>query len=167
MRFWRRVPRMAVLGLLLLTLGMISVGAGPADEATDWVIGSGYTASADGGPVCYGSSRDAGVHDYYPLIYGRSTMDCSPPATLQTMVAQLIKCDTWFVFICLNTSIEQHLDDGSELGPGAWQLPTDNVYYVSDLLENGRYRVKTTHGVFWPGGQDVGESASAWIEIDY
>ena len=117
-------------------------------------------------PVCYGNSRETAKHRHAPLIYGRSFMSCTPPATSQTMVAQLIRCDTWMWFICLDPSIEQYLDDGRNVGAGSWQIPTGKVYYVSETLEPGWYRVETTHGVFWPTGQEVGVSAGPWIQID-
>jgi len=175
MRFRRRFPRVIAIGFLYLIAGVLFVGAGPADGPTegdgptDWVSGSGdpgddYANDHDG-PACHGSSQNAGVHAYAPLIYGTTTMTCGAPATLQTMTVSLLKCNTWILFFCASASVHEHLDDGAQTGPGAWQLPTNDVYFVSDSLEDGRYRVSTRHTVFWPTGQDAGYSASGWLRV--
>ena len=163
-----------VIRILVLMLGMVFLAAGPGDgpgdgpEAgpKDWSTGSITAKHHDFGPTCYGHSRDAGVNPYYPIIYGSSFMACTLPATQQNMWVELIRCDNWILFFCTSTSIEEHLDDGTHSGPGQWKLPTSGVYYVSDVLEEGWYRTTTRHTVFWPGGQDVAHSASAWIRVE-
>ena len=57
-------------------------------------------------------------------------------------------------------------DGPTDGGPSAWKLPTNDVYFVSDSLEDGRYRVSTQHTVFWPTGQDAGYSVSGWLSVE-
>jgi len=151
---------------------------GPPPEGEDWVFpdddqGSGEDEEDDAdrmqddGPVCSGST-EAERHAFVDFIYGRSEMTCTSPATLQSMSVKLIRCkdDFWFFFFCLDAEDQEHLDAGVFNGPGSWEVPVSDEYYVSNVLRAGHYRVITRHTVTWPGGAHTGTSGSGWIEID-
>ena len=167
----------------MFTLSGVALADGPPYHdgdalpgSEDWVFpdaaqGSEEESSGllqdDGGPECTGST-EAERHAFVDFIYGTSEMTCTPPVILQSMSAQLIRCkdDFWFWFFCLDAEYHEHLDAGVFNGPGSWELPVSDEYYVSNVLPDGYYRVVTRHTVTWPGGSHTGTSGSGWIKID-
>ena len=100
----------------------------------------------------------------------RATTGCKPAVLarwgcLYAQRADLIECTSWWWFFCGSSSTIETLDVDTHTTPGLWNLPSIGLYR-SNWLEEGRYRVVTTHTVEWPGGSDSGTSGGGWHRID-
>ena len=164
----RRTSKSGLSLLFLLMIAMSFIAASPPETSGvySWNnptgLGKGTAGAQSDPPICSGSTYSDRRLDQ---IVGRSFMACSEPASLQGMVAELLKCNSWWGWFCASYSYYAQLDSTSHNGAGAWEMPSEG-FYTSSPLQSGWYRVRTWHSVMWPGGSDSGDSAGSWTKID-